>query len=164
MARRNVATAPEPVPTAQSLPAALQSKAGERAAYVQAKAAGLTLAQLADRLEAALNSSDAVGVFLYGRAAQERLAKGGPKPANGERYDFMPRRGVVWPGSGKPLAGDVNADRLRSLLGRLDGPAKQVEPRETLRRKRADELSEAAGSQGKAHRFWFQSPVGVLTR
>src|SRR5829696_5151260 len=97
MERRNAATAPEPVPTALSLPVALQSKAGERAAYVQAEVAGLTLAQLADRLEVALNSSDAVGVFLYGRAAQERLAKGGPKPANGERYDFMPRRGVAWP-------------------------------------------------------------------
>ena len=58
----------------------------------------------------------------------------------------------------------MNADRLRSLLGWLDGPAKQVERRETLRRKRADEPSEAAGSRRKAQRFSFQSPVGVLTR
>jgi hypothetical protein len=65
--RRNVAQAPAPVPTELSLPVALQVEAGQRAAYVQAEVAGLTTAQLADRLEQALNGSDAVGAFLSSR-------------------------------------------------------------------------------------------------
>ena len=106
---------------------------------------------------------DAVGAFLYGRAAQKRLAKGGPRPTHGERYEFMPKGGVAWPSAGEPLNGDVNAGRLRALLSKLDGTGEQIERRETLRRE-ADELSEAAGSRQMQQRYSFQPTVGVSSR
>ena len=59
-----------------------------------------------------------------------------------------------------PPTGDVNADRLRSQVAKLDSTAKQHQRRETLHRK-ADELIEAAGSRRKVERYAFSPAGGV---
>ncbi len=90
----------------------------------------------------------------------ERLTKG--EPASSERYEFTPKGGVRWPDVDKPRIGAMNTDRLRSLLGQLDGTAKQIERQENPHCN-AEELSEAAGSQ-RTRRFSFQPAVGVPMR
>ena len=74
----------------------------------------------------------------------ERLTKG--EPASSERYEFTPKGCGRWPDVGKWRIGDVHADRMRPLLGQLDGTAKQIERQENPRRK-AEKLGEAAGSR-----------------